>query len=232
MAATAEQGRVSQYVSRVREAVYSSLTEEYTPHEIAASFAVGTFITMLPTWGTGLLLFFVLVYLFDWINKVALFASVVVFNPVVKWGVYALSFALGFAILGPVEGVSLSDRPGFSDGWGIVIRLLVGNLILAVIATVAAYIAVYRIATAYHERQLPVLEQTVEQVVEGLEEHDPNLPPTEADDEGDSPETGSDTGEEFESNAETESDTNAEIESESETESDTNAETTSNKDSN
>lgn len=183
MAATAEQGRVGQYVSRVREAVYDSLTDEYTPHEIAASFAVGTFITMLPTWGTGLLLFFVLVYLFDWINKVALFASVIVFNPVVKWGVYALSFALGFAILGPVEGVSLSDRPGFSDGWGIVIRLLVGNLILAVIATVAAYVAVYRIATAYHERELPVLEQTVEQVVEGLEEHDPNLPPAETDGE-------------------------------------------------
>lgn len=171
------QGRIDRYRSRVRQEIHDSLTEDQTPHQVAASFAIGTFITMLPTWGVGVLLFFILIYVFEWINKVALFASVIVFNPVVKWGVYALSLALGFALLGPVDGIGLADRPGFSDGSAIIIRLLVGNLILAVVATVAAYIAMYRIAAAYRARELPVLEETIEQVVVGLEEHEPTIDP-------------------------------------------------------
>ena len=169
---TAKEGRFDRYVSRIRTEIHSSLTEEHTPHQIALSFAIGTFITMLPTWGVGVLVFFVLIRVFDWINKIALFASVLVFNPVVKWGVYGLSFALGFALLGPVEGVGLSDRPGLGDGSEILIRLLLGNTILAIVATVAAYIAVYRIAAAYEARELPVLENTVDHLVEEIETHE------------------------------------------------------------
>lgn len=186
-----QQGRFGRYVSRVRAELHSSLTEDYTPHQVAASFALGTFITMLPTLGTGLILFFVLAYLFDWINKIALFASVLVFNPVVKWGVYALSLALGFALLGPVEGVSITDTPALGDGSAIVIRLLVGNTILAIIATVVAYAAAYRVANAYYARELPVLEHTVEHVVEGLEQHEERIEPGET---GESAETGTADG--------------------------------------
>ena len=166
------ESRMQRYVSRVRAELHSSLTEESTPHQVATSFAIGTFITMLPTWGTGILVFFVLIYLFPWINKIALFASVLVFNPVVKWGVYGLSFALGFALLGPVEGFSISDTPSMSDGTDIVVRLLVGNTILAIIATVVAYVVAYRMTDAYAKRELPVLENTVEHLVEELEEHE------------------------------------------------------------
>lgn len=165
--------RVGRYTQRVREEIISSFTSEHTSHQIAGSFALGTFITMLPTLGVGLLLFVVLVYLFDWINKIALFASVLVFNPIVKWGVYLSSFSLGILLLGPVEGVGIGEVPSLDDGNDIVIRLLVGNLILAVIATVAAYFAVYRLVEAYDRHELPVVEETVEEFVESIEkEHD------------------------------------------------------------
>ena len=169
------QGRLTRVTGRVRAELHASLTADTTPRQVATSFAIGTFVTMLPTLGTGLLVFFVLVYLFDWINRVALFASVLVFNPAVKWGVYALSFALGFALLGPVEGVSLADRPGPGDGSDILFRLLVGNTILAVIATVVAYVVAYRIASAYDAGELPVIEHTVEHVAGGLEQHEDRI---------------------------------------------------------
>lgn len=169
------ESRMEKYVTRVRTELYSSLTEDSTPHQVGTSFAIGTFITMLPTWGTGILLFFVLAYLFEWVNKIALFASVLVFNPVVKWGVYGLSFALGFALLGPVEGFSIGDTPSPSDGTEILVRLLVGNTILAVIATAIAYVAAYRVTIAYEQRELPVLENTVEHLVEELEDHEPTI---------------------------------------------------------
>lgn len=161
--------RFEGYLDRIRFELHSSFTEEYTPHEIAASFAVGTFITMLPTLGTGVLVFFLLIYLFDRINKIALFASVLVFNPVVKWGVYAASFTLGFLLLGPVDGFGVGDTPSMNDGSEIIVRLLVGNTILAVIATVVAYIVVYRLVVTYQHKELPVVEETVEQFVEELE---------------------------------------------------------------
>lgn len=158
--------RVGRYVERVREALRKTLAEEHTPRELAGSFSVGAFITMLPTLGTGLLLFVVIAFLFDRISKIALFASVVVFNPVVKWGVYVASFTLGVFLLGPVEGVQLGDV-SLSAGPEIVIRLLVGNLILAVVATVVSYVVVYRLAVAYETTEIgEIIDGAVEEVAE------------------------------------------------------------------
>lgn len=162
-------GRFGTYVARIRAEIYRSVTEEYTTRQVAASFSLGTFITMLPTLGTGLLLFVVLAYAFDWINKISLFASVLVFNPVVKWGVYAASFTLGFVMLGPVDGFGVGDVPSLSDGDAIVVRLLVGNTILAVVAAILAYILAYRLLVAYEQRTFPVVEETVDEFVDELE---------------------------------------------------------------
>ncbi len=162
--------RLQRYTDRIRSEIYSSFTEESTPRQVAGSFAIGTFITMMPTLGAGVLVFFVLIYLFDWINKIALFASVLVFNPVVKWGVYAASFALGFALLGPVEGFGVGDVPSLGEGNDIIIRLLVGNTLLAIIATILAYIFSYRLLVAYQENAFPTVEETVDEFVDELEE--------------------------------------------------------------
>lgn len=157
------------YRSRVVEELHHSLVEDHSPKDVARSFSLGAFITMLPTLGTGLVLFIVLVYLFSWINKIALFASVLVFNPVVKWGVYAASFSLGVLLLGPVEGVSMSEV-SLSAGGPILIRLLVGNLILALIATLIAYVVAYRIAMAYETTDVgEVIEEAIDDLAEEMD---------------------------------------------------------------
>jgi len=76
--------RVGGYVGRVRAALTRAFAETHTPREVAGSFSLGVFITMLPTLGTGLLVFVALAAAVDRVSKVALFASVVVFNPAVK----------------------------------------------------------------------------------------------------------------------------------------------------
>mgnify|MGYP005864827989 CR=1 FL=1 len=175
--------RVNGYVDRIRGELRKSFTQEFTPREVAGSFALGVFITMLPTLGVGLVVFVVLAYLFERINKIALFASVLVLNPVVKWGVYAASITLGFFLLGPVEGF---DGGGVTldDGFEVLVRLWVGNLILAVIATVISYPVAYRMVTGYRAREIDVVGKTVETVVEGIEDIDwePTLPTTESTD--------------------------------------------------
>lgn len=160
--------RFDRYLDRIRRELRKSFAEEYTPREIAGSFATGVFITMLPTWGVGVLVFFLLIRLFDWINRIAIFASVIVFNPVVKWGVYAGSFTLGVLLLGPVEGVGPTEI-SLDAGPEIVARLLVGNLILAVIATIPSYFIVHRLAIKYRHSQVG---ETIEVVVEEVLEED------------------------------------------------------------
>ena len=128
-----------------------ALAARHTPSPVAGSFALGVFITALPTFGIGVLCFFVLIWLFEGISKLALFASMLVLNPVVKWGVYGTSFGLGSHLLGPIEGVSRSEL-SLSAGPDIVTRLLVGNLILAVVFTVIAYAVAYRLTAAYRRR--------------------------------------------------------------------------------
>lgn len=149
--------RASALFARVRSELHRSFTEEHTSRETAGSFSLGVFITMLPTLGTGLIAFVVLAWAVSRINRVAMFASVIVFNPVVKWGVYGTSFGLGTAILGPVPGVSPSSV-SLTAGPAIVTRLLVGNLILAVAAAAVSYLVAYRVVVAYERREVGVVD--------------------------------------------------------------------------
>ena len=98
-----------------------------------------------------------LVALVERISKLALFASVVVLNPVVKWGVYAASFSLGSVLLGPVPGATPAEI-SLSAGPGILARLLVGNLILAVVLTAVGYVVVLRLVTSFRARNVSVSE--------------------------------------------------------------------------
>lgn len=160
--------RFVRHVERIREELYVAFTEDHTAREISASFALGTFIAMLPTLGTGLALFAVIVYLFDWVSRLALFASVLVFNPLVKWGVYAASFALGAFLLGPVEGVSATDV-SLGSGTDIAARLLVGNLLLAALATLVSYVVVYRLAVRYAATDVvETVDETLEDIAEDV----------------------------------------------------------------
>ncbi len=140
-----------------------ALDGEYTSRQVAGSFALGVFITSLPTLGVGILLFFVIAHLFAGVSKLALFSSVLVLNPAVKWGVYGASFWLGSTLLGPVEGVTRSDL-SLSAGPEIVVRLVAGNLIIAVVFTIAAYGLAYWLTAAYRRRngKMGALETVLE----------------------------------------------------------------------
>lgn len=156
-------------LARVRREIHDALRETHTPRQVAASFALGVFITALPTLGTGVLLFFAIAYLISSVSRIALFASVIVLNPVVKWGVYGGSFWLGSELLGPVSGISVTQI-SLAAGPQIVERLVVGNLILAVLFTVVAYFVGYRFTVEYRRRagDVGVLERAFERVAERL----------------------------------------------------------------
>ncbi|MEM4781317.1 MAG: DUF2062 domain-containing protein [Halalkalicoccus sp.] len=143
--------RLVGYRAAVREEFEALAAEDHPPGDIAGSFAIGVFITALPTLGTGLLLFVVLAALFERVSKLALFASLLVFNPVAKWGVYAASFWLGTLLLGPAPELADAEV-SMAAGSEVVARLVVGNVLLAVVFTVVGYTLALRLVLAYRER--------------------------------------------------------------------------------
>ena len=146
--------RAKSVLGRTAAEIRRSFTERHSARETAGSFSVGVFITMLPTLGTGLLAFVVLAWASDRVNRIAMAASVIVFNPAVKWGVYASSFALGTTLLGPVPGVT-PTTVSLAAGPQIVTRLVVGNVILAVVAAAVSYALCLRLVVAYVTADAP-----------------------------------------------------------------------------
>lgn len=153
------------YRERVRTTFEATFAEAHTPHEVAASFGFGTFVTALPTLGTGLLLFVVVAYRVERVSKLALFVPVVLLNPVAKWGVYGASFWLGSRLLGPAGAVTLSDV-SFSGSREIVVRLLVGNVVLAVVFAGVGYVVVHRLVREYRQREIDLVELVLEEAAD------------------------------------------------------------------
>lgn len=143
--------RVSRTRERVKDRLVTAFVEKHTSQEVAFSFSLGVFITALPTLGVGVLVFFVLAFLFDRLSKIALFASVLILNPVVKWGVYGTSYSLGRLLLGPVPGVSF-ESVSPSMGVDVLVRLWLGNLILATAFAIVAYVAGLRLINEFRRR--------------------------------------------------------------------------------
>ncbi|UWG47868.1 DUF2062 family protein [Halanaeroarchaeum sp. HSR-CO] len=129
---------------RVQAELESALIENHSSHEVALSFGIGVFITALPTLGTGFLAMAILVLLFRQLSKIAMLASVIVLNPVVKWGVYGSSYWLGQRILGPGPGLTVEGSL-LSVGSDVLVRLWVGNFILAVAFAFFGYFVALRI---------------------------------------------------------------------------------------
>ncbi|MXR50280.1 DUF2062 domain-containing protein [Halovenus sp. WSH3] len=145
--------RVNEVLAEVKDRLIEAFVEDHTSQEVAFSFSLGVFITALPSLGTGLLVFVVLAYLFDRLSKIALFASVVVLNPVVKWGVYGASYSLGRFILGPAPGVTFTNADvSLSAGPDLLVRLWLGNLILATLFAIIGYLLALRIVNEFRRR--------------------------------------------------------------------------------
>ena len=122
----------------IRARLRAAFSVTHPPHLTGVSFALGLFVLALPNLGVGLVVLAAIGYHFHWANPLALSAAAIVLNPLVKGGVFVASFVLGSMVLGSVPGVSDGDVSLFA-GVHVVVRLLVGNLIIAVVLAVVGY---------------------------------------------------------------------------------------------
>lgn len=155
-------GRASAYRQRVADGLEAAFSEDLPPRNIASSFSFGVFVAALPNFGVALVVFAALAYFVDRVSKLALVAAVLVMNPLAKWAVYAASFWLGSRILGPVEGASVSSLSlsslSFSVGQDVLLRLVVGNVVIAATVAFVGYFVALRFIRELEARDIEVVE--------------------------------------------------------------------------
>jgi uncharacterized protein len=133
---------------KIKHHFHEVLKTKTSPHSIALGFSIGTFIALLPTPGFNVLLGFLILLIFEKVNKFSLFAALAVWNPFTQIPIYFLSYKLGDFIFraAPVrqyEVVLIDHLYQFTR------RYLIGNLIIAVTLSLISYFIVKKIATNY-----------------------------------------------------------------------------------
>ena len=112
-----------------------------SPQSIALAFAIGTFISVLPTPGLNLVLATLLASLFKQLNRTGLLAAIAVWNAFVVAPIYVLSHKVGTSL--PI----LSNQ-------NLAIGFLVGNLLLALVITAVSYLIVQMGISRYKKQPI------------------------------------------------------------------------------
>lgn len=121
------------------------LKTKTSPHSIALGFSIGTFIAVLPTPGFGVLFGLLVILLFKKVNKLALLIAFGVWNPVTLIPVYILSYRIGGMLFGSLPVVKY-EVVLVNQAYNFTRRFLVGNILLALILSLACYSLTYAMA--------------------------------------------------------------------------------------
>ena len=121
------------------------------PHEIALGFAVGVFISTMPTPGFNLLLGFISLF-FIRMNKIALLAGIAFVNPFLTPFIYATELQIGrvFFSYAPLAGVPWY---AWENLLANVKPFYFGAFILATWVAIISYLVVYLLVYMYQMRK-------------------------------------------------------------------------------
>ncbi len=123
-----------------------------SPHSIALGFAVGTFFALLPTPGFSILLGFLVVLIFEKVNKFSLLAAMAIWNPIVLIPIYSLSYLIGDLLFGKLPYIELRFQ-FLEQAYNFSRQFIIGNTLLAIVFSVASYFILKGIAVAVHKRR-------------------------------------------------------------------------------
>jgi uncharacterized protein len=141
---------VAHLIRRVKAKGKALLQAETSAHNQAVGFAVGTFISLLPTPGFNFALALLLAGWFRQIHRATLVASLAVWNVFVTAPLFALSYRLG-NILFPAPVTTSVATQWQAEVISFVQGFLLGNLIIAVGITAVSYAIVLSLIWIYQQ---------------------------------------------------------------------------------
>jgi uncharacterized protein len=145
---------IKRWKDKLKQHFKEILITKPSPHAIALGIAIGTFISILPTPGLNFAIGFLVLIIFKRVNKYTLFLALLFWNVFTLAPIYILSYKIGNLLFSqaPMVNIELSllDKVyQFSR------RFLIGNIIIAITISIAAYYGVKRIMYVYYKKYHP-----------------------------------------------------------------------------
>lgn len=143
---------IARLAQSIKEKGQALLQAETSAHNQAFGFAIGTFISLLPTPGFNFALALLLAGWFRQIHRATLLASLAVWNVFVTAPLFALSYRLGNYLF-PVPATASVTTQWQAQVISFVQGFLVGNLIIAGTVTAVSYATVLFIIWLVRQKQ-------------------------------------------------------------------------------
>ncbi|MDD3175962.1 MAG: DUF2062 domain-containing protein [Candidatus Nanoarchaeia archaeon] len=140
---------ITKLLRKIKNYLEEIIKIKQTPHSIASGFAIGTFISTMPTPGLNILLGVLISYFSKTINKLALFGGILFWNPLLTPITYSLAFKIGQFIL---DEHILFEPTIYQLFFHYSKTFLLGITILALITSIVSYLVVLIITYFYQKR--------------------------------------------------------------------------------
>ncbi|MDQ3394824.1 MAG: DUF2062 domain-containing protein [Bacteroidota bacterium] len=137
---------------KIKRFLVEITTSKVSPNNLAFGFALGTFIAILPTPGFGVLISIFLIYCFKRINATSILFPFAVWNPLVLAPLYVLSYKIG-DILFEAKTTIGNEYSSLNEVIVFFQTYLVGNVIIAIVFSVASYFVIYKVTEIFKERK-------------------------------------------------------------------------------
>jgi uncharacterized protein (DUF2062 family) len=125
------------------------LSSRSSPHQLAMGASIGVFLSVLPTFGLGMLI----ALLISWkakFNILSTYIGTLITNPLTASIIYIANYSLGSVITGAaiVPSTGLPSLT-FASASKAALQLYTGGLVLAFLASISCYSLVYFAAVIY-----------------------------------------------------------------------------------
>ena len=145
---------IGSMIQKIKGFAVKIATLNGTPRGIAFGFSLGLFMSVIPTFGVGMIAALALASVFK-ANFLAAYLGTLVVNPVTGVFFYGFNYLIGSWILGGEAGLALPRS--FSELWPLLgtigKQLYLGGLILASALSALSYLAVFNAVRIYRKRK-------------------------------------------------------------------------------
>lgn len=123
---------------RFKKYLKEVMSESTSDHDIALSLAIGSFITITPHPGLNVIFLLIVAFVYKKANKLALFGSMIIWNPLTVAPIYFAGYKIGEELIGSTPQL-LFKSAWLNSSYHFFIKLFSGVVILAFFIAILMY---------------------------------------------------------------------------------------------
>lgn len=139
-------------IVKIKAYLLKILRQNTSPHKIALSFAIGTFIALIPLLGFGIIIGLIVAMIFKQLNKPALMSAFLIWNPFIVVPLMAISYQIGDIFFGQTEVIRY-QLDILNNIFTYTRRFLVGHIVLSADLAIISYLIIRVASYFYHLRK-------------------------------------------------------------------------------